>query len=102
MAQISRDPLDLARATCGPDHQYPDGFMLFLGTMYVPTDDRDGPGLGFTHHEGDVVRIASPALGQLVNTVTRCDLAPPWTFGVRALMRSLAARGVLNGGSDRE
>lgn len=101
MARISRDPLDLATATCGPDHQYPDGFMLFLGTMYVPTADRDGPGQGFTHHEGDVVRIGSPALGQLVNTVTRCDLAPPWTFGVRALMRSLADRGVLGRTTER-
>jgi len=102
MARISRDPLDLAAATCGPDHQYPDGFMLFLGTMYVPTADRDGPGQGFTHHEGDVVRIGSPALGQLVNTVTRCDLAPPWTFGVRALMRSLADRGVLGRTNERK
>jgi fumarylacetoacetate (FAA) hydrolase family protein len=95
LSQISRDPLDLVAATCGAEHQYPDGFMIFLGTMYVPTADRRGPGQGFTHEIGDVVRIASPRLGALVNTVTTSDRAPPWTFGVRALMRSLAARGLL-------
>jgi fumarylacetoacetate (FAA) hydrolase family protein len=93
--QISRDPLDLVAATHGPEHQYPDGFMLFLGTMYVPTADRRGPGQGFTHEEGDVVCVASARLGALVNTVTTSDRAPPWTFGARALMRSLAARGLL-------
>jgi fumarylacetoacetate (FAA) hydrolase family protein len=95
LAQISRDPLDLVAATHGPEHQYPDGMMLFLGTMYVPTVDRRGPGQGFTHEAGDVVRIASARLGALVNTVTTSDRAPPWTFGTRALMRSLAARGLL-------
>jgi len=96
MDRISRDPLDLVAATCGPEHQYPDGFMLFLGTMYVPTADRRGPGQGFTHEAGDVVRVASEKLGALVNTVTTSDAAPPWTFGARALMRSLAARGLLS------
>jgi fumarylacetoacetate (FAA) hydrolase family protein len=95
MDQISRDPLDLVSATCGPDHQYPDGFMLFLGAGFVPTKDRGGEGHGFTHREGDVVRVSSPRLGTLVNTVTTSDRAPPWTFGTRALMRSLAARGLL-------
>jgi fumarylacetoacetate (FAA) hydrolase family protein len=95
MSQISRDPLDLVRATCGDDHQYPDGFMLFLGTMFVPTADRGAPGQGFTHREGDVVRVGSPRLGMLINTVTTSDRAPPWSFGARALMRSLAARGLL-------
>jgi fumarylacetoacetate (FAA) hydrolase family protein len=95
MDRISRDPLDLIAATCGPEHQYPDGFMLFLGTMYVPTADRRGPGQGFTHERGDIVRIASDKLGALINGVTTSNLAPPWTFGVRALMRSLAARGLL-------
>jgi fumarylacetoacetate (FAA) hydrolase family protein len=95
LSKISRDPLDLVAATCGAEHQYPDGFMIFLGTMYVPTADRRGPGQGFTHEVGDVVRIASAKLGALVNTVTTSDRAPPWTFGVRALMRSLAARGLL-------
>ncbi len=96
MSRISRDPADLVAATFGTDHQYPDGFMLFLGTMYVPTVDRGGPGRGFTHHGGDVVRVSSPKLGALINTVTTSDGAPPWTFGARALMRSLAARGLLN------
>jgi fumarylacetoacetate (FAA) hydrolase family protein len=99
MDRISRDPLDLVAATIGPEHQYPDGVMLFLGTMYVPTADRRGPGQGFTHEPGDVVRIASEKLGALVNEVTTSDAAPPWSFGARALMRSLAARGLLTPGS---
>ena len=68
--------------------------MLFLGTLFAPTKDRDAPGEGFTHKIGDRVLIRSPRLGGLVNHVTNADLAPPWTFGVRALMRSLAARGL--------
>ena len=100
LARISRDPTELAAATCGPEHQYPDGFMLFLGTIYVPTADRRAPGLGFTHEEGDIVRIASDKLGALVNVVTTADRAPPWTFGVRALMRSLAKRGLLSRSND--
>jgi len=99
MDRISRDPLDLVAATLGPEHQYPDGVMLFLGTMYVPTADRRGPGQGFTHELGDVVRIASEKLGALINEVATSDAAPPWTFGVRALTRSLAARGLLTPGS---
>jgi fumarylacetoacetate (FAA) hydrolase family protein len=95
MGRISRDPLELVAATHGPEHQYPDGFMLFLGTMYVPTADRRGPGQGFTHLPGDVVRIASDKLGALVNEVGLSTEAAPWTFGARALMRSLAARGLL-------
>jgi fumarylacetoacetate (FAA) hydrolase family protein len=96
MRQISRDPADLVRATIGPEHQYPDGLMLFLGTMFVPTKDRKGPGEGFTHLEGDVVRVSSPRLGALINEVTTSDKAPPWEFGMRALMASLAARGLLS------
>jgi fumarylacetoacetate (FAA) hydrolase family protein len=95
VAAISRDPLDLVAATCGAEHQYPDGFMLFLGAGYVPTADRRAPGQGFTHLPGDVVRIASERLGALVNEVGLATEAPPWTFGARALMRSLAARGLL-------
>ncbi len=95
IGKISRDPLDLVAATCSAEHQYPDGFMLFLGTVYTPTEDRAGPGLGFTHVEGDEVRISSPRLGTLVNKVTTSDRAPPWTFGARALMRSLAGRGLI-------
>jgi fumarylacetoacetate (FAA) hydrolase family protein len=92
MDRISRDPSDLAAQTIGAEHQYPDGLVLFLGTMFAPIQDRDGPGEGFTHKLGDVVRIHSPKLGALVNRVTTSDRAPPWTYGVRALMRTLAAR----------
>ena len=95
MQQISRDPADLVAATIGKEHQYPDGLMLFLGTMFVPTKDRGEVGGGFTHKEGDTVRVFSPKLGALINTVTTSDRAPPWTFGARDLMRSLAKRGLL-------
>ena len=92
MAEISRDPEDLVAQTCGAHHQYPDGFMLYLGTLFAPTEDRDVPGEGFTHKTGDVVTIASSALGTLVNTVRRSPDCRPWTFGARALMRNLAER----------
>ena len=95
IGQISRDPLDLASQAIGPHHQYPDGLMLFLGTMFAPTQDRHGPGLGFTHEVGDVVTIATPALGALANRVNYADAIAPWTFGAGALMRNLGARGVL-------
>ena len=94
MRQISRDPEALVRATIGATHQYPDGVMLFLGTMFVPTKDRKGVGEGFTHVVGDVVRIFSPRLGGLINEVTTSDQAPPWEFGARALMAWLATRAV--------
>jgi fumarylacetoacetate (FAA) hydrolase family protein/NAD(P)-dependent dehydrogenase (short-subunit alcohol dehydrogenase family) len=86
MREISRDPLDLVAQTCGPHHQYPDGFMLFLGTMFSPIKDRDAPGAGFTHHLGDRVTISTPSLGALVNHVQRSDAIAPWTYGVRALL----------------
>jgi len=89
MQEISRDPLELVRHACGPHHQYPDGFMLFLGTMFSPIQDRGARGAGFTHHLGDVVTIASPALGALVNTVQRSDAIPPWSYGIGALLRHL-------------
>nr|AGU12028.1 Fumarylacetoacetate (FAA) hydrolase family [uncultured organism] len=95
MREISRDPLDLVSQTCGKHHQYPDGFVLFLGTMFSPIKDRDAQGGGFTHHMGDLVSISTPALGTLVNTVQRSDALPPWTFGVRALYSNLAQRGLL-------
>lgn len=77
MREISRDPLDLVAQTCGSHHQYPDGFMLFLGTMFSPGKDRDAPGQGFTHHVGDRVSIHTPALGTLVNRVDRSDAIAP-------------------------
>ena len=95
LSQISRDPLDLVAQAIGPNHQYPDGFMLFLGTMFSPTQDRHGPGQGFTHVVGDVVTVSTPQLGALVNRVTTSDQAEPWTFGITALMQSLARRSLL-------
>jgi fumarylacetoacetate (FAA) hydrolase family protein len=94
MREISRDPLDLVAQTCGAHHQYPDGFMLFLGTMFSPIKDRDLKGGGFTHHAGDRVSVSTPSLGTLVNTVGRSDEIAPWTFGVRALYQNLARRGL--------
>jgi fumarylacetoacetate (FAA) hydrolase family protein len=90
LSQISRDPLDLVGQAMGPYHQYPDGMMLFLGTMFAPTQDRHGP--GFTHVVGDLVSISAPQLGTLANQVTTSDQAPPWSYGVGALMRDLAQR----------
>ena len=92
LSQISRDPLDLAEQAIGRYHQYPDGLVLFLGTMFAPTQDRHGPGQGFTHVVGDTVAISTAQLGTLFNRVTTSDLAPPWTYGIRALMRDLAKR----------
>jgi fumarylacetoacetate (FAA) hydrolase family protein len=94
MSEISRDPEELVRQAMS-EHHYPDGFALFLGTLFAPTDDRDEPGRGFTHKIGDEVRISSPKLGTLVNTVTTSRDARPWTFGMRALMSNLAQRGLL-------
>ena len=96
LSQISRDPLDLVAQTINACHQYPDGFMLFLGTMFAPTQDRPMPskpqGQGFTHLVGDVVTVSTPLLGQLSNRVNTCDQIAPWTFGSRALMQSLTLR----------
>jgi fumarylacetoacetate (FAA) hydrolase family protein len=95
MARISRDPLDLVKAAMGPEHQYPDGVMLFLGTMFAPTKDRFAAGQGFTHAIGDIVRVSTPTLGTLVNRVDHCHRIEPWTFGAAALARSLSRRGLL-------
>ena len=95
MSQISRDPTELVKQTVGAHHQYPDGFMLFLGTLFAPTQDRDAPKQGFTHKLGDVVQISSAGLGALVNTVRLSTECPPWTFGISALMTNLAKRGLL-------
>lgn len=95
MALISRDPLELVAQTLNGEHQYPDGFMLFLGTLFAPTQDREAPGSGFTHKQGDEVSIGSALLGSLRNTVTYSHEAAPWTYGLRALMHNLAARGLL-------
>lgn len=95
MDQISRDPADIAGQALNANHQYPDGFVLFLGTLFAPTEDRDHPGGGFTHKLGDVVSIGTPLLGTLHNQVTHSSDAQPWTFGVGALLGNLAERGLL-------
>ena len=94
MREISRDPTDLvAQATS--EHHYPDGYILFLGTLFAPTLDRDEPGRGFTHKVGDMVTISTPKLGKLVNRVTLSKSAPPWTLGIAGLMQNLVSRGLL-------
>lgn len=95
MREISRDPLDLVAQTYGSHHQYPDGFMLYLGTMFSPIKDRGEAGNGFTHQLGDRVTIASERLGALINTVDRSDCIAPWTFGVRALYEVIRQRQAL-------
>ncbi|HWH46960.1 MAG TPA: fumarylacetoacetate hydrolase family protein [Burkholderiales bacterium] len=95
LANISRDPLDLASQAVNRTHQYPDGTMLFLGTQFAPTKDRGEKGKGFTHKLGDIVSIRADALGMLVNRVNHCDKLAPWTFGINDLMRNLAGRGLL-------
>jgi fumarylacetoacetate (FAA) hydrolase family protein len=92
MAMISRDPLDLVGQAIGANHQYPDGLVLFLGTMFAPTKDRRKPGEGFTHLIGDVVTVTTPKLGALTNQVNRSDRIPPWDFGTGALIQSLLQR----------
>jgi fumarylacetoacetate (FAA) hydrolase family protein len=95
IAKISRDPADLVAQMVNAHHRYPDGAVLFLGTMFAPVQDRDTPGQGFTHKYGDIVTIAAPKLGRLVNRIRPTDQCEPWTFGPGALMRNLAARGLL-------
>jgi fumarylacetoacetate (FAA) hydrolase family protein len=94
--RISRDPADLVAQLFSPEHQYPDGAVLFLGTMFAPTADRGAAGKGFTHAIGDIVTIATPKLGRLVNRIATADSCEPWTFGTAALMRNLARRGLLS------
>ncbi len=95
MDQISRDPEELVAQTIGKHHRYPDGFALFLGTMFAPIVDRGSKGLGFTHKIDDIVRVSSERLGVLENKVTTCDQAPAWSFGIADLMTNLARRGLL-------
>ena len=95
IAKISRDPADLVKQTIGAHHQYPDGAALFLGTMFAPIADRDAPGKGFTHKMGDIVAVSSEKLGTLTNIMQSSNHCAPWTFGVSALMRNLAKRGLI-------
>jgi len=94
MREISRDPTDLV-AQAMSEHHYPDGYILFLGTLFAPTQDRDIPGSGFTHKVGDIVSISTPKLGKLVNRVTHSKDARPWTLGIAGLMQNLMQRGLL-------
>lgn len=89
VARLSRPFEELVAATHGSHHQYPDGFVLFTGTLFAPVDDRSTPGSGFTHEMGDVVTISSPLLGTLRNTVGRSEELEPWTFGIRQLITYL-------------
>ena len=98
MSEIARDPADLVAEMIGTTHQYPDGAVLYLGTMFAPAEDRGAKGMGFTHKAGDIVTIAAPELGSLTNRMTTSDKAPPWTFGAGDLMRNLAQRGLLSMG----
>ncbi len=95
LSAIARDPLDIVSQVVGDHHQYPDGFVLFLGTLFAPVDDRDEPGRGFTHHIDDIVRIAEPRLGALTNRVRLSEEIEPWTFGIGALFENLATRGLV-------
>jgi fumarylacetoacetate (FAA) hydrolase family protein len=95
IGKISRDPADLVAQMVNAHHRYPDGAVLFLGTMFAPVEDRDAPGKGFTHKSGDIVSVAAPKLGRLVNRMRPTDACEPWSFGAGALMRNLAKRGVL-------
>jgi len=95
MSSISRDVTELVAQTIHDSHQYPDGIALFTGTLFAPTKDRDAEGEGFTHHLGDLVRIASPKFGALQNRVQHCHTIPKWEFGIAALMHNLARRGLL-------
>jgi fumarylacetoacetate (FAA) hydrolase family protein len=95
MKKISRSPKSLAAATLNKHHQYPDGFVLFCGTLFAPTQDRGEKGQGFTHKHGDFVSVANPKLGALLNTVRSTDQCPPWEFGTSHLMRNLAGRNLI-------
>jgi fumarylacetoacetate (FAA) hydrolase family protein len=95
MSEIARDPAALVAELIGKTHQYPDGAVLYLGTMFAPTEDRGAPGMGFTHKVGDIVTISTPSLGALTNLMTTSDRAPAWTYGTAELMRNLAARRLL-------
>ncbi len=95
IAMISRDPADLVAQMVNAHHRYPDGAVLFLGTMFAPVKDRDFQGQGFTHKTNDIVTIAAPKLGRLTNRMRPTDQCEPWSFGAGALMRNLARRGLL-------
>jgi fumarylacetoacetate (FAA) hydrolase family protein len=96
MSQISRSPESLVAGATGRHHQYPDGFVMYCGTMFAPVKDRGGVGKGFTHKPNDIVSISTPKLGTLRNRVRLATECPPWTYGASHLMRDLARAGLLN------
>src|SRR5690606_16384891 len=95
MAEISRSPEELVSSAIGTHHQYPEGFVLYLGTMFAPVKDRGEAGKGFTHHIGDTVTISTEMLGALINTVRLSPDCDPWTYGTSRLMRDLAKAGLI-------
>ena len=101
MREIARDPADLVKQMLGRHHQYPDGAVLYLGTMFAPVKDRGAKGQGFTHRPGDVTIICASELGLLANRMTLSTEAPPWEFGTGALMHNLARRGLLQASQPR-
>jgi fumarylacetoacetate (FAA) hydrolase family protein len=95
MAEISRSPESLVASAHGRHHQYPDGFVLYCGTMFAPVKDRGGAGKGFTHKSGDIVSVSTPSLGTLTNRVRLSTECPEWTYGTSHLMRDLAKAGMI-------
>jgi fumarylacetoacetate (FAA) hydrolase family protein len=95
MRNISRDPVDLINHAYGDHHQYPDGFVLFTGTLFSPTQDRHAAGAGFAHEQGDRVAISTPQLGALRNVVTFSQSAPRWTTGIWEFVTNLRSRALL-------
>jgi fumarylacetoacetate (FAA) hydrolase family protein len=92
LTQISRDPVDIVAQTINENHQYPDGFVLFLGTMFAPIQDRAAKGQGFTHVEGDLVTVATSKLGRLTNRMRPSGACEAWEFGLTALIAALTRR----------
>jgi fumarylacetoacetate (FAA) hydrolase family protein len=92
LTQISRDPADIVGQTINENHQYPDGFVLFLGTMFAPIQDRFAKGQGFTHVENDLVTVATPKLGRLTNRMRHSGDCEPWKFGLTELFAALMRR----------
>lgn len=105
MSKISRDPQNELLAQTFAHHQYPDGALLYCGTMFaaamVPRD-KEHPEKGFTHKYGDVVTITSSKLGSVTNVMQSADLCPKWEVGAGALMENLAERGLLVGTSQAQ
>ncbi|MEO9169533.1 MAG: fumarylacetoacetate hydrolase family protein [Aestuariivirga sp.] len=95
MALISRDPTEIVAHAINANHHYPDGLVVYLGTMFAPVADRGAVGKGFTHKTGDVVEISTPLLGTLRNRVVYTNKAASWDFGIRDLMSNLAKRKLL-------